>query len=258
MYENMADRGWLDAPLPSDEESDSSYVSSSGSESESGMSEMSEISDSRQAKKAVSAEEVKTKISRLFEDMNAADQISVSTRKDDELYAVFNSRGPRRVKDTTVQGVMQRVNLELNPIASLDAVWDDSQYRRRDKPTSSGHVSELVKAVEHEFVEIEEDGIFAGQVVKLKRKVSVHSEEAKRFMKRHKRKGGEQQVSALDSYLESMKMKTVTSMDKTAADWSQFKEAEGISRDLEVERKRGYLVDQAFLAKVSQSNSRKP
>ena len=249
----MAEQTWLDA-MVSDDEDDSSYVSSSGSESS--ESEMSEVSNSREAKKAVKAEVIKARAARVFEEMQAEEaSMKKLPASADDMYKVFNSRFERPPKDTSAEGVFKRIDLE-HPVASAEELDDFKRYKRRETSAESTYLKrrlpELLQAVEHEFVEVEEDGIFAGQVVKLKRKVSVHSEEAQRFLKRQKRKPGEQ-VSALDSYLESMKVKTVNTMGKTAADWSQFKETQGLSRDLEVERKRGYLVDQAFLAKVNQN-----
>ena len=249
----MVDKASLDALDASDEEDDSSYVSSSASESSD--SEMSVVSDSEVAKKAMKEEVTKARVARLFAEMNSEDQSARShLPSSEDMYAVFNARYVRPAKDMTAEGVFRRIDLE-HPIANGGSL-NLQQFKRRDVGEDSDFIKrrlpELLQAVEHEFVEIEEDGIFAGQVVKLKRKVSVHSQEAQRFLKRQKRKPGEQ-VSALDSYLESMKVKTVNTMGKTAADWSQFKETQGLERDLEVERKRGYLVDQAFLAKVSQN-----
>jgi hypothetical protein len=231
---------WLDAPFLTDnEESDSSYVSSSGSSSESEASDTSEASMSRKQLK----KKPKIDASSVFAEMTASEQRHVSLSKDNDLYDVFNSR-VRTTKDKSIEAVWRRIAQEHSVGSDLPT----TEYRKREKTTEplSKPLSEILKAVEHEFVEIEEDGFFAGKMVKITRKVSVYSEEARRFLKRQKRPN----VSALDSYLETVKAKTVNAMEKTSADWSQFKESSGIREDLEVERKRGYLVDKAFLAKV--------
>ena len=56
--------------------------------------------------------------------------------------------------------------------------------------------------------------------------------------------------SANNPVVNPKRAKTVNSMDKSAADWSGFKDERNLQETLQQERKKGYLDRQAFLAKV--------
>jgi len=86
-------------------------------------------------------------------------------------------------------------------------------------------------------IRIEETYDFAGESIKVTKEVDIS--EIK------KRKAS--QSNAMENVLQQLKKKKLTTKEKSAIDWEQFKKKEGIEDELKQAAKTGFLEKQAFL-----------
>lgn len=252
----------LGADLPSDD-SDSDYeeesVSDSGDESPSASKRLQRGDKNGNVTNAIR----EAKIDRIFNEMQDE---SVNAGRPAETFIVggefwdlLSKPCEAPPKDTSLDKVMFQIG-QLSNI--VDESTDFSKYKNRSKSSQIPSVSSLIASVDNQFIEISEEATFAGKTVVLTRKVPATSVEAKRWLKKQETKPVKLETAApLDSYLDSFvnakRARTVNSMEKSAGDWSQFKDERNLQESLELERRKGYLDRQAFLSKVDATETEK-
>ena len=189
---------------------------------------------------------------RIFEEMHK-DAISSGQSKQSfvlggEFWLLINRPSPPPPKDRSIQGLQHQLDLLSN---SCDIVQDISKFRNRGFNSKDFvNVGKLRNAVDSEMIEITEEAVFAGKKVILKKKISANSEQAKKWLKKQAKLSETTGAASLDNYLSQVrKTKQVNSMDKTAVDWSKYKDERNI--DLAEERQKGLLDKVGFLTKVS-------
>ena len=252
----------LGADLPSDD-SDSDYeeesVSDSGDESPSVSKRMQRGDKNGNVTNAIR----EAKIDRIFNEMQDE---SVNAGRPAETFIVggefwdlLSKPCEAPPKDSSLDKVMFQIGQLSN---TVDESTDFSKYKNRSKSSQIPSVSSLIASVDNQFIEISEEATFAGKTVVLTRKVPATSVEAKRWLKKQETKPVKLETAApLDSYLDSFvnakRARTVNSMEKSAGDWSQFKDERNLQESLELERRKGYLDRQAFLSKVDATETEK-
>jgi hypothetical protein len=107
---------------------------------------------------------------------------------------------------------------------------------------------------QHGMVTVTETRRFAGQNISVTREVAADSKEAKKLGEPSQQDAAAKKQAGLDAVLASMAAaKKVTVLDKSQADWRQFKKTDdNVDQELEVHKRSGaaYLDRQAFLKKV--------
>ena len=253
----------LGADLPSDD-SDSDFVEESVSES-GGESPLSSKRSPRNSKNAnVTSAIREAKIERIFSEMKSesveASRPAESFVNGGEFWDLINKPCEAPPKDTSLSHVMYQIGQLSNTVPEQTS--DFSRYKQRSSSSNLPSVSSLLASVDNQFIEITEEAKFAGKTVMLTRKVLATSSDAKRWLKKQESKPTKQETAApLDSYLDSFvnakRARTVNSMEKSAGDWSQFKDERNLQESLELERRKGFLDRQAFLSKVDATETEK-
>ena len=241
----------LGPDLPSDDDLDSDYEQSEHASDSSSSCEVDQPGESKTDRDSLKQTLRVAKAEKLFAEMHQASLHRAHPKEASvlggDLWELFNRPAEPPQKDPSLNFVLHQLDIGIGR-ASSEPETDMKAFKIRERSSHQTDISALLNAVDSEFIEVTEEAVFAGKTVSLMKKVSIHSEEAKRWLKKQQNKQVQKTGSSgLDSYLQSIrKSKTLNSMEKSAFDWKNFKD----EHSLDFEKHREFLDRQIFLGKV--------
>lgn len=165
-------------------------------------------------------------------------------RKVDEAFKeLLSSNQPKKpkTKSQSLSAMMNQLNskskskTKTKVIATILTTKDDEETLKKAKEAAAKVAQQLNKP------KVEKEVRFAGRTIKISTNEKV-PEESNTYKKK---------PDDLDLLLNQLKApKNISTLDKTAHDWEQYKDKKGIRDEVEKAAKNGYLEKKDFLLRV--------
>ncbi|KAF8820928.1 bucentaur or craniofacial development domain-containing protein [Cardiosporidium cionae] len=202
----------------------------------------------------------KKSIDKIFDEMQAESKVAarhVPTVAPDDFMLQFQRKYPKsgRKQNSSLPELKHYLSIAVSAVtenSSRNYAIKDFKMKCRGKPAEETMkmVKNALQTDENSQAVIAKKYLFAGKVYTIEKKVDRNSRQFQKYTReKNLEEASAGKLGCLDNYLAQLKApSTISSVEKSAADWQQFREAVGIENELR--ESHGFLEKQSFLSRV--------